>query len=405
MIKTTDIVMQDYAYDLPDERIAKYPLPERDSSKLLLYKHGKITETVFRNLPSHLPPKTLLVRNNTRVIRARLFFRKPTGARIEIFCLDPVLPGSYETALSARKECVWHCMLGNAKRWTVNSEPLVKEIPTDKGPLALSAKRICENQVAFSWDDNTFTFGELLESMGILPIPPYLNRDTEPADLKTYQTVYARHKGSVAAPTAGLHFTEAVFADLAKSDIPIMDVTLHVGAGTFKPVKSETIGGHEMHREIIIVDDKTLRCLNRSGRTVVAVGTTSVRTLESLYWLAVRILNNPDIQPEELIVTQWESYGRDENSLPSKKEAFAALLEWLENNELTQLIFPTEILIAPGYRFRVVEAIITNFHQPNSTLLLLIGAFIGNDWQRVYRYALEHSFRFLSYGDSSLLIP
>lgn len=403
---TKEISIQDYTYNLPDERIAKYPLPERDHSKLLIYRQGDISEKIFCDLPNVLPENALLVRNNTKVIRARLLFRKATGAQIEIFCLDPMEPVSYELSLSSHCQCSWHCMLGNAKRWQPGSTPLEQQLTTQRGEvLTLQAERMGQEVVTFRWDNPNFSFGEILELMGILPIPPYLNRKTEVADLTTYQTVYAHHQGSVAAPTAGLHFTPEVFSRLAAKDIPVWDVTLHVGAGTFKPVKSESIGEHEMHRELIIVNEELLKCLAETDRTIVAVGTTSVRTLESLYWLGLKIIRNPKIESADLSVTQWESYEYTPNELPDRTTVFGALVKWVQQHETTQIVFPTGILIAPGYRFRVVQAMITNFHQPHSTLLLLIGAFIGKDWRRVYDYALGHGFRFLSYGDSSLLMP
>ncbi len=403
---TKDISIQDYTYSLPDERIAKYPLPKRDQSKLLIYRQGEISEKIFCDLPDALPKNTLLVRNNTKVIRARLLFRKATGAQIEIFCLDPLEPLSYELSLSSHIQCSWHCMLGNAKRWQPGSASLTKQLTTPDGTtLTLQAERKGQEEVTFRWDNPNYSFGEILEMMGILPIPPYLNRETETADLTTYQTVYAYHQGSVAAPTAGLHFTSEVFNRLAEKGIPIRDVTLHVGAGTFKPVKSEIIGEHEMHRELIIVNEDLLKCLAETDRSIVAVGTTSVRTLESLYWLGVKIIQNPQIDSTDLSVTQWESYEYNPNELPNRVTAFNALVAWMQQHETSQIVFPTGILIAPGYQFRVVQAMITNFHQPHSTLLLLIGAFIGEDWHRVYNYALDHGFRFLSYGDSSLLMP
>lgn len=404
-MRTTDIAIADYDYPLPEERIAKHALPQRDACKLLVYKGGRITDAVFSQLADLLPDKSMLVRNNTRVIRARLLFKKETGATIEVFCLEPVAPTQYELALTSRGSCVWNCMVGNAKRW--KSGELLMEVPSPEG-RSIILKAVHDesgtNHVRFSWEDTAYTFGDILELAGILPIPPYLNRETEEEDLDTYQTVYAVNKGSVAAPTAGLHFTEEEFERLRARGTPVIDVTLHVGAGTFRPVKSETIGEHQMHRELIVIERASLDALLHEERTIVAVGTTSVRTLESLYWLGKRLIASPETQEDALRVDQWEAYEGAEESI-SRAEILQALLRWMDRQEVEKLIFPTEILIAPGYRYRMVDAMITNFHQPRSTLLLLISAFIGEDWQRVYRHALETGYRFLSYGDGSLLIP
>lgn len=404
-METEQISIIDYDYNLPDDRIAKYPLTERDSSKLLVYRKGDISYTSFSDLPDVLPIDTLLVRNNTRVIRARLLFRKDTGAQVEVFCLDPINPHTYELSLQSYTGCSWHCMLGNAKRW--REAPLHKTIEHPDGNITLTAQRLDADTVYFTWDREQYTFGDILEFMGILPIPPYLNRDTEQTDLITYQTVYAREQGSVAAPTAGLHFTEKVNEALQRRGVGILDVTLHVGAGTFKPVKSDTIGEHLMHKELVIVDRDTLqKMLQGRDKRVVAVGTTSVRTLESLYWLGVKLMAQPSLTTEELCITQWEPYRTTQDLvLPVKEDALKALVSWLDRNDTSQLVFPTGILIAPGYSFRIVQGMITNFHQPRSTLLLLISAFIGEDWRRVYDYAMQNGFRFLSYGDSSLLLP
>ena len=401
-IDPQQIAIADYDYPLPDERIARYPLPDRSSSKLLVYRGGEISEHTFRDLPELLPEGTVLVRNNSKVIRARLVFHKESGARIEIFCLDPSVPESYERSLSATEHCRWHCMIGNAKRFRIGAH-LTEQLTGTKGQVTLSAERVAEGEVAFSWDNTHYTFGELLELMGILPIPPYLDRETEESDLTTYQTVYAQREGSVAAPTAGLHFTPEVFAQLRERDIEVLDVTLHVGAGTFRPVKAELIGGHEMHAELISVSRSTLEYLRASLGHIIAVGTTSVRTLESLYHLGVYLTEHPESQPEELHVSQWQPYQGGE--VYDADRALGTLLCYMECHELTQLVFPTSIIIAPGYVYRVVRGMVTNFHQPHSTLLLLIAALIGEDWRRVYTYALEHEFRFLSYGDSSLLMP
>lgn len=395
--------MEDYDYPLPDARIAKYPLEDRSSSRLLVYRRGAIDETHFVDLPRLLPGKTLLVRNNSRVIRARLHFQRATGATVEVFCLDPCSPMSYELALGAHKTCSWHCMVGNARRWRIG-ETLMRVLElTDGHRIELRAERGEGDLVQFSWADERYTFGELLELMGILPIPPYLNRPTEVRDLTSYQTVYAQAQGSVAAPTAGLHFTPSIFEDLHNRGIEALDLTLHVGAGTFRPVKSDTIGEHDMHREVIEVERKAIVSLLEHIGCIVAVGTTSVRTIESLYHLGRRLLDNPSQSPEELTVSQWMPY--DGQSMPEPHESLEAILAFMDRHELTKLTCSTSILIAPGYTFALVRGLITNFHQPHSTLLLLISAFVGEDWRRIYDYALEHDFRFLSYGDSSLLLP
>ena len=398
-----EIAIAEYDYPLPDERIAKYPLAERDTSKLLLYKGGEIIEEKFANLPSFIPQGALMVFNNTRVIQARLRFRKETGAQIEVFCLEPEQPADYQQMFQETKECVWQCLVGNSSRW--KSGVLSQVINIGGVDVTLSVERVSSaavNLVRFFWDGG-FTFAELLEAAGELPIPPYLNRKTEENDKNTYQTVYSKVKGSVAAPTAGLHFTPAVLSALDAVGVQRGEVTLHVGAGTFKPVKSELIADHEMHEEYIEVQRSLLERIVAAGGAAVAVGTTSVRTLESLYFLGEKVSENPAIEESELCVGQWEPYNR-EHTL-STVEALTALLQWLDAKGLDRVHSHTRIMIAPGYKFRIVKAIVTNFHQPKSTLLLLVSAFIGGNWRKVYDYALAHGFRFLSYGDSSLLIP
>ena len=398
-----EIAIAEYDYPLPDERIAKYPLAERDTSKLLLYKGGEIRQEKFANLPSFIPQGALMVFNNTRVIQARLRFRKETGAQIEVFCLEPEQPADYQLMFQETKECVWQCLVGNSSRW--KSGVLSQVIEIDGVQVTLSVERVSSaavNLVRFFWD-GVFTFAQLLEAAGELPIPPYLNRKTEESDMNTYQTVYSKVKGSVAAPTAGLHFTPAVLGALDAAGVQRGEVTLHVGAGTFKPVKSELIADHEMHEEYIEVQRDLIERIIDAGGAAVAVGTTSVRTLESLYFLGEKVSENPAIEESELCVGQWEPYNR-EHTL-STVEALTALLQWLDAKGLDRVHSHTRIMIAPGYTFRIVKAIVTNFHQPKSTLLLLVSAFIGGDWRRVYDFALENGFRFLSYGDSSLLIP
>ncbi len=398
----------DYSYKLLDKKIAKYPLPNREESKLLVYKDGTISEKKFNQISEVVPSDSLLVVNNTKVIQARMYFWKETGAKIEIFCLNPVEPADYELAFSKKNNCQWKCIVGNLKKWKNNI--LTKIVIIDNAEYQINASRVGEEGnsqiVEFSWEAD-ITFGEILENSGNTPIPPYLNRESEKSDIKTYQTVYSKHKGSVAAPTAGLHFTDAVFQSLKAKNIDIAKLTLHVGAGTFKPVKSEKIGEHEMHTEQFFVDKKTLNQLIANIGKITSVGTTSMRTLESLYWLGVKIYNN-NLESSELSkkfgtlkVSQWEVYNLPQNI--DTKTAFLSLLKHLEAKNVDFLEASTQIIIAKGYEFKVVNNLITNFHQPQSTLLLLVSAFIGDDWKKVYNYALENDFRFLSYGDSSFL--
>ncbi|MBO7240448.1 MAG: S-adenosylmethionine:tRNA ribosyltransferase-isomerase [Bacteroidaceae bacterium] len=399
-----EIAIAEYDYPLPDERIAKYPLAERDTSKLLLYRGGEICEERFANLPGFIPQGALMVFNNTRVIQARLCFRKETGAQIEVFCLEPEQPADYQLVFQERSECIWQCLVGNSNRW--KGGVLSQVINIAGVDVTLSVERVSSaatvNLVRFFWDGG-FSFAELLEAAGELPIPPYLNRKTEENDKNTYQTVYSKVKGSVAAPTAGLHFTPAVLSALDAAGVQRGEVTLHVGAGTFRPVKSELIADHEMHEEYIEVQRALLERLVAADGAAVAVGTTSVRTLESLYFLGEKVSENPAIEESGLFVEQWAPYNR-EHTL-STVEALKALLLWLDRKGLDRIHSHTRIMIVPGYKFRIVRAIVTNFHQPKSTLLLLVSAFIGGNWRKVYDFALENGFRFLSYGDSSLLIP
>ena len=399
-----EIAIAEYDYPLPDERIAKYPLAERDTSKLLIYNKGVVCEERFSNLPQFVPRNSLMVFNNTKVIQARLRFRKETGALIEVFCLEPEQPCDYQQIFLETKECVWQCLVGNSNRW--KGGVLSQCVMVAGKEVTLSVERVggpaAVNHVRFTWDGGC-SFAELLEAAGELPIPPYLNRATEESDTRTYQTVYSKVKGSVAAPTAGLHFTPAVLEALTAAGVEREEVTLHVGAGTFKPVKSELIADHEMHEEYIEVRKVLLEKLIAAGGSAVAVGTTSVRTLESLYFLGELVAENPAITQDELHVGQWTPYNR-EHSL-STVEALEALVTWLERNGLDRVHSHTQIMIAPGYTFRIVKAIVTNFHQPKSTLLLLVSAFVKGEWRKIYDYALANGFRFLSYGDSSLLIP
>lgn len=403
MKKVQEIAIAEYDYPLPDERIAKYPLAQRDTSKLLIYKKGIVSEDIFSTLPQHIPHGSLMIFNNTKVIQARLRFRKETGATVEVFCLEPEVPADYQQIFQQTSECVWQCLVGNSNRW--KSGTLSQAININGNDVTLTVERLTTgavNNVRFTWDGG-FSFAELLEAAGELPIPPYLNRRTEENDKKCYQTVYSKVKGSVAAPTAGLHFTPEVLQALCTAGVDCEEVTLHVGAGTFKPVKSELIAEHEMHEEYIEVRVELLEKLIAAGGQAVAVGTTSVRTLESLYFIGEKVIENPTITPDALNVSQWTPYEREHTA--STVEALQALVDYLKREGLAALHTHTQIMIASGYTFRIVKAIVTNFHQPKSTLLLLVSAFVNGDWKKIYDYALAHDFRFLSYGDSSLLIP
>ena len=402
---TKHIKISDYNYPLPDDRIAKFPLAERDHSKLLIYQQGKVGEDIFYRLPNYLPKGALMVFNNTKVIQARLHFRKETGALIEVFLLEPAAPADYELMFQTTAKCSWLCLVGNLKKW---KEGTLRRAFSIKGEqLTFSATRIGEqgssHLVRFEWDNDRVSFAEILEAVGELPIPPYLNRDTQESDKTTYQTVYSKIKGSVAAPTAGLHFTEDVLADIDAHGIEREELTLHVGAGTFKPVKSEEIDGHEMHTEYISVRKQTIEKLIQHHAEAIAVGNTSVRTLESLYYMGVYVATHPDATEEELHVCQWTPY-EVPSTMPSV-DALQHLKEWMDRHGLKTLHSSTQIIIAPGYEYRIVKMLVTNFHQPQSTLLLLVSAFLHGDWRKVYDYALAHDFRFLSYGDSCLLIP
>lgn len=405
MEETKHIKISDYNYPLPEERIAKFPLKERDSSKLLVYKHGEIDERVFTSLPEYIEPGSLMIFNNTKVIQARLHFRKETGALIEIFCLEPIKPNDYVLNFQQTEHSAWLCMVGNLKKW--KEGPLHKEMTVKGKPLTLTATRgECHGTshwINFSWDNSEVTFADILEVFGELPIPPYLNRETQESDKETYQTVYSKIKGSVAAPTAGLHFTERVLDTLRNKGVDLEEVTLHVGAGTFRPVKSEEIAGHDMHTEYISVNRQTIEKLLKHGGETTAVGTTSVRTIESLYYIGVILESRPEASQEELHVKQWMPYENETNLTPI--QALQNILDYMDRNHLDALHTSTQIIIAPGYEYKIVKRIVTNFHQPQSTLLLLVSAFVKGDWRKIYDYALSHDFRFLSYGDSSLLIP
>ena len=402
------IHISDYNYCLPEERIAKFPLPRRDSSKLLVYRHGEVTHDVFTSLPKYLPPQELIIFNNTKVIQARLHFRKETGALIEVFCLEPIQPNDYALNFQQTEHAAWLCMIGNLKKW--KGETLKREMDIKGKRITLTATRGeargTSHWVDFAWDNPGITFADILEVFGELPIPPYLNRETKESDKITYQTVYSKIKGSVAAPTAGLHFTPQVLDSLRQGGWELEELTLHVGAGTFKPVKSEEIAGHEMHTEYISVSRGTIEKLIAHQGQAIAVGTTSVRTLESLYHMGATLLLHPEATDEDLHVRQWQPYEEAERTQHiTPTEALHALLDYMDKHHIDVLHNSTQIIIAPGYRYNIVKAIITNFHQPQSTLLLLVSAFVNGDWKTIYNYALNNGFRFLSYGDSSLLIP
>lgn len=401
-----NIHISDYNYPLPDERIAKHPLAQREQCKLLYYKSGEpIKEYRFLNIPQLLPHHSMLIYNNTRVINARLRFQKETGSLIEIFCLEPVLPRDYEQIFQATGTCTWLCLVGNSKRWKQGS--LTQAVNIDGRQVTLSATRGERRgnswEIVFSWDCDDVTFASILDGIGEIPIPPYLNRKTEACDSTDYQTVYSHIDGSVAAPTAGLHFTDEVLAECDKLGIKRRELTLHVGAGTFQPVKSENLAGHEMHTEFISVPKSLLAELATASDPVVAVGTTSVRTLESLYYVGQILDSNPNADEEQLRVTQWLPY-----TTPCKisaKQALQNIVDYLDRHHAEQYVGSTQLMIAPGFTYRIISGMITNFHQPQSTLLLLVSAFVGNDnWRGIYRFALDNGFRFLSYGDASLLL-
>ena len=401
------IYIADYNYPLPDERIAKYPLPERDHSKLLVYRDGQVSEDRFYNIGDYIAPHALLIYNNTRVIQARLEFHKPTGARIEVFCLEPLTPHDYQLSLGSTTGCTWKCMVGNVKKW--HDEAIELPITNDKLQIVLRAykEQTLGNTFAvrFEWDEENVSFAEILDAAGELPIPPYLNRKTEESDLRTYQTVYSRIKGSVAAPTAGLHFTEKVLDDIRSRGIETDEVTLHVGAGTFLPVKTADANEHTMHTEIIAVPRETIAHIQAKLGHIVAVGTTSMRTLESLYFIGAKLRDVEMSKSNnlEIHVGQFEPYEEAFDFRLSTLDSLQAILDYLDATGQTTLHAETQIMIKPGYTFHVVDQLITNFHQPQSTLLLLVSAFVDGDWHTIYNYALSHDFRFLSYGDSSIL--
>jgi len=400
-----DIRIDDYDYLLPDERIARFPVAQRDEAKLLIYRKEGISHRIFRDLPEILPQGSMLIFNNTRVIHARLHLTTPTGARIEVLCLEPLVPVDYQQNFSSTEPVRWKALIGNNKRW--KQGPLSLKT----GAATLTVERIGRLEdtfeVEFRWDQTDISFGQLLAEAGIIPLPPYLKRDTTEADKERYQTIYAQIQGSVAAPTAGLHFTDQVFQQLDMIGVSRRFVTLHVGAGTFMPVKSDTIGGHYMHQETLRINRilvEELKAQKVAGKPLIAVGTTSTRLLESLYWFGTQLLDDPDFRPAGIDLGQWIPYTR-KGKAPSPADSLAAILDWMHGQGVQHLEGQTQLIIAPGYTYRMLDGLITNFHQPKSTLLLLIAALIGEDWKQAYQYALEHDFRFLSFGDSSLLLP
>lgn len=405
-LQAQEFQIKDYTYDLPENRIAKYPLDERDLSKLLVYKNGNVSEDNYRNLDTYISERSLFVFNNTKVVQARLHFRNATGGKIEIFCLEPSEANVEPSSAMIKKSSVeWVCLIGRVDKWKD------KTISLETERFSLQAEIVNRNgnvfTIKFSWEPQNLSFAEILDELGEMPIPPYLKRESEAIDVSRYQTVYAEQKGSVAAPTAGLHFTNQIFQNLQSKDVIIDYVTLHVGAGTFKPVKSETLEGHDMHSEWIEVSQESILKIigqitdDHTHKDIVAVGTTSLRTIESLYWMGVKASQNMEVTTEELEVKQWDAYDLQQSM--SATESLHSLLSWLRKNNIGKLVCKTQLLIVPSYTLRIANALVTNFHQPNSTLLLLVAAVVGDDWKMIYDYALNHDFRFLSYGDGSLL--
>ncbi|WP_187261827.1 S-adenosylmethionine:tRNA ribosyltransferase-isomerase [Pontibacter beigongshangensis] len=402
MINPKQLAIKDFVYRLPEERIAKFPLPERDQSKLLHYQQGTIADYKFTDIPELLPKNTLLVFNNTKVVQARLLFQKDTGGLVEIFCLEPVLPHrEVQLAMQQTGDCTWKCLVGNNKRWKSDSLKLNFEGGT------LTALRQAQQEghflISFSWSPAELSFAEVLERCGRLPLPPYLNRDLTPDDNTRYQTIYAHHQGAVAAPTAGLHFTDGVMRQVQEQQIDTAYLTLHVGAGTFKPVKADTMAAHDMHAEQLMVSKQVVeQVLQHLGNPIIPVGTTSMRSLESLYWLGALLLQNPALAPDALLINQWLPY--ETATPPTATDALQAILTYLDQQQTAFLHASTQILIAPGYDFKICSGLVTNFHQPESTLLLLVSALVGENWRTIYQHALDNGYRFLSYGDSSLLM-
>lgn len=402
-----NISIEDYNYPLPDERIAKYPLSERDASKLLVLKGNRLQSSHFKNIGDFLPNDSLLIFNETKVVRARLQFTKESGANIEIFCLEPISGnGDYQLAFSSESPSLWKCLVGNSRRW--KSDVLSLDLKVNGKDATLYAERTEKNDnysvIKFSWEPAQLSFAEVLEAAGEIPLPPYLHREAEESDRERYQTVFAKHEGSVAAPTAGLHFTNDLIDKLKSSGISFEEVTLHVGAGTFRPVSSETIGEHEMHSETIVIRKSCIENLVKNcDKTIIPVGTTSMRTIESLYWIGLMLIEE-GMEERRLHLEQWFPY-KERATLPSAEESLSAITEYMTRHDMSELHASTALMIAPSCKINVAKALITNFHQPKSTLLLLVSALIGEKWKEAYQYALDHDFRFLSYGDSCLFLP
>lgn len=408
MISPKEIEIKDYDYDLPAERIASYPLPQRDESKLLIYRNENIEENIFKNISQYIPENSILIFNDSKVVKARILIEDSQGHKIEIFCLEPIQPSrEFVMAFAATKKCRWLCMIGNAKKW--KEEVIIQNFFTKGKVVELRVKKFAPlngvYEVEFEWNPIELTFSEVLMRVGHIPLPPYIKREDQKSDAERYQTVYANLEGSVAAPTAGLHFTEKVLEELKAKGVDEEFVTLHVGAGTFQPVKSDKIGEHNMHGEKFFVNRNLIeKILNKEDKKILAAGTTSARTIESLYWLGIKLIENSSVQINKLKVSQWEAYENKDERKYSLEDAMRALADYLKFNEIETLECETEIIITPGYKFKVIDGLITNFHQPKSTLLLLIAAFTKGEWEKIYDYAMKNDFRFLSYGDSSLLL-
>jgi S-adenosylmethionine:tRNA ribosyltransferase-isomerase len=408
LISPKEIEIKDYDYDLPAERIASYPLPQRDESKLLIYRNENIEENIFKNISQYIPENSILIFNDSKVVKARILIEDSQGHKIEIFCLEPIQPSrEFVMAFAATKKCRWLCMIGNAKKW--KEEVIIQNFFTKGKVVELRVKKFAPlngvYEVEFEWNPIELTFSEVLMRVGHIPLPPYIKREDQKSDAERYQTVYANLEGSVAAPTAGLHFTETVLEELKAKGVDEEFVTLHVGAGTFQPVKSDKIGEHNMHGEKFFVNRNLIeKILNKEDKKIIAAGTTSARTIESLYWLGIKLIENSSVQINKLKVSQWEAYENKDERKYSLEDAMRALADYLKFNEIETLECETEIIITPGYKFKVIDGLITNFHQPKSTLLLLIAAFTKGEWEKIYDYAMKNDFRFLSYGDSSLLL-
>lgn len=408
MISPKEIEIKNYDYDLPAERIASYPLPQRDESKLLIFRNENIKEDIFKNISQYIPENSILVFNDSKVVKARILIEDSQGHKIEIFCLEPVQPSrEFVMAFAATKKCRWLCMIGNAKKW--KEEVIIQNFFTKGKVVELRVKKFAPvngvYEVEFEWNPIELTFSEVLMRVGHIPLPPYIKREDQKSDAERYQTVYANLEGSVAAPTAGLHFTPEVLEELKAKGVDEEFVTLHVGAGTFQPVKSDRIGEHNMHGEKFFVNRNLIeKILNKEDKKIIAAGTTSARTMESLYWLGLKLIENSSVQINKLKISQWEAYENKDERKYSLEDAMRALADYLKFNEIETLECETEIIITPGYKFKVIDGLITNFHQPKSTLLLLIAAFTKGEWEKIYDYAMKNDFRFLSYGDSSLLL-